>query len=55
MHEPLESNDVGRTVIRWIVNMLKCRNIALIGARIVKGCPQKGVLSASTARSQEFS
>ncbi len=38
-------------VIRWIVNMLKCRNVHLtyqgesVEARIVKGCPQGEVLS----------
>ncbi len=47
----LDSRDVGRTVIRWIVNMLKCRNICLkwqgksAEASVVKGCSQGGVLS----------
>ncbi len=47
MQEALESRDVGRTVIRWIVNILKCRNIHLTyqgesaEARAVKGCPQE--------------
>ncbi len=46
-----ESPDVGRTVIRWTVNMLKCRNIHLtyqgesVEARVVNSCPQGGVLS----------
>ncbi len=49
IQEALESRDVGRTAIRWIVNMLKCRNIHLtyqgesVEARVVKGCPQGGV------------
>ncbi len=47
----LENRDVGRTEIRWIVNMLNCRNIHLtyqgesVKARIVKDSPQRGVLS----------
>ncbi len=51
IQDALESSDVGRTTIRLIVNMLKCRNIHLIyqgesvEARVVKGCPQGGVLS----------
>ncbi len=51
IQEALESCDVGRTVIRWIVNMLKCWNIHLtnpgesVEARVVKGCPQREVLS----------
>ncbi len=50
MQEALESYDVGRTAIRWIVNMLKCRNIQLtyqgesVKSRVVKGCPQGEVL-----------
>ncbi len=51
IQEALENRDVGRTVIKWTVNMLKCRNIHLtnqgenIEARVVKGCPQGGLLS----------
>ncbi len=51
IQETLESRDIGRTVIRWTVNMLKCRNIHLtyqsesVEMRVVKGCPQEGVFS----------
>ncbi len=51
LQEALESRAVGRKVIRWIMNMLKCRNVHLtyqgesVEARVVKGCPQGGVLS----------
>ncbi len=51
IQEALENHDVGRTAIRWILNMLKCRNIHLtyqgesVEARVVEGCPQGGVLS----------
>ncbi len=50
IQEALESSDVGRTVIRWIVNMVKCGNIHVTyqgetEARVVKGCPLEGVLS----------
>ncbi len=50
IQEALESHDVGRTVIRWTVNMLKLRNIHLTyqgesaEARDVKGRPKGGVL-----------
>ncbi len=43
IQEALESRDVGRTAIRWIVNMLKSRNIHLtyqgesVEARVEKG------------------
>ncbi len=51
IQEALESRDVGGTVIRWIVNVLKWRNINLtyqgesVEAVVVKDCPQKGALS----------
>ncbi len=50
IQKTLESCDVGRPVVRWIVNMLKGRNIHLIyqgesvEAKVMKGCPQKEVL-----------
>ncbi len=46
IEEALESRDEDRTAIRWIVNMLKCRNFHLtyqgksVEARVVKGSPQ---------------
>ncbi len=52
IQEAPESRNVGRTVIRWIVNMLKCRNIHFtyqgesVESSVVKGCPQEGVLSS---------
>ncbi len=51
IQEVLESRDIGRTVIRRMANMLKCRNIHLtywgesVDARVVKGCSLGGVLS----------
>ncbi len=49
--EAIERRDVGRRAFRWIVNMLKCKNIHLtyqgesVEARVVKCCPQGGALS----------
>ncbi len=47
IQEALERCDAGRTAIRWIVNMLKCRNIDLtyqgenVEPRVVKGYTHK--------------
>ncbi len=51
--EALESRDAGGTMIRWIVNMLRCRNIhsmyqgESVEAEIVMAFPQRGVLTPS--------
>ncbi len=49
--EAMESSVTSRTMTRWIVNMLKCRNIhtsyqgGRMEAKVGKNCPQGGVLS----------
>ncbi len=51
IQEALKSCDIGRMLIRWIVNILKRRNMYLtyqgesVKSRFVKGCLQGGVLS----------